>query len=210
MNLYKLKHFYLNKYIVSSVSKRRYFMSYDYKHKVLWFRNYKVASRTINEMLQTDSKKGQYIYASQAAYISSMFKNYFKFAFVRRPEERLISCWQNKVLDQNYFNFSSSEHSHYKELDNFLSFVETLNVDICDEHLRSQNSLIDLNNLDFLGRFENFNEDLRLLIEKIGVKNYTIPHLNASKKKNLVLTQTQKERIYKIYEKDYRIFYPFG
>jgi hypothetical protein len=183
-------------------------MSYDYKHKVLWFRNYKVASRTINEMLQFDSEKGQYIYASHAAYISTMFKNYFKFAFVRKPEERLISCWQNKVVDQNYFNFSPDMHTYYKDLDNFISFVETLNVDNCDEHLRSQNSLIDLNNLNFLGRFENFNEDLSLLIEKIGVKNYKIPHLNASTKKNLVLTQDQKERVYKIYEKDYRIFYP--
>ena len=31
-------------------------MSYSYRYKAIWFRNYKVASRTINNYLTADSK----------------------------------------------------------------------------------------------------------------------------------------------------------
>ncbi len=43
-------------------------MSYSYRYKAIWFRNYKVASRTINNYLTSDSKPGSLIYGSAMPY----------------------------------------------------------------------------------------------------------------------------------------------
>ena len=62
-------------------------MSYSYRYKAIWFRNYKVASRTINNYLTADSKPGALIYGSAMPYSKWSVRNYYKFAFVRNPEE---------------------------------------------------------------------------------------------------------------------------
>ncbi|PLW94461.1 MAG: hypothetical protein C0592_02705 [Marinilabiliales bacterium] len=205
---YKLKHFYFNKYFLSIFKRKKYFLSYDYKHKALWYRTYKVASRTIDKKLREDAKKGQYIYGSLMAYSPRMFRKYFKFAFVRHPEARFISVWKDKILRQNYFVFPESKWEDMKELDNFLSWVETLNINKCDEHLRAQNALIDLNHVDFVGRLENLNRDFEYLASKIGVSSTELEHLNKTPEKELELTTEQKQRIFNIYRKDFEVFYP--
>lgn len=207
-NRYKLKHFYFNKYLLSLYKRNKYYISYDYNHKALWFRTYKVASRTIDEKLKNDCNSKKYIYGSLMSYYPCMFKNYFKFSFVRNPENRFISAWKDKVLKQNYFKFSNSEFVKMKDLNNFISWVDKLDIDNCDEHLRSQNSLIDLNNIDFLGRFENFANDFKIVLDKLKIVNDNIKILNKGIKTDFDLTYEQKIRIYKIYKKDFQIFYP--
>ena len=153
----KLKHFYFNKYIVSQFSEKKYFLSYNFKYKALWFRTYKVASRTINEHMK-ESSPGDYIYSSEVGYIPRIYKNFFKFAFVRHPVDKFISAWKDKVLNQNYFQFDTDIYEKMKNLDHFIDWVETLNINNCDEHLRAQNAIIDLENVNFIGYFENFDD----------------------------------------------------
>jgi len=205
---YKFRHFYLNKYLVSLFKSKKYHLSYEYNHKVLWFRTYKVASRTIDKKLRDHSKPNSYIYASQMSYLPWMFKKYFKFAFVRNPEQRFISAWKDKVLKQNYFHFPESEYERMKELDYFLSWVERLDITKCDEHLRSQTSLIDLNNIDFIGRLENFENDFKVISQYLGEEDFKMEFLNQSKKQEVQLTDEQKRRIHQLYRKDFQIFYP--
>ncbi len=210
INPYKFKHFYLNKYVVRPFSKKKYYISYCYHHKALWFRVYKVATRTINHHLKEESPKGSYIYSSAVGYIPAMFKDYFKFAFVRDPKDRLFSAWKQKVVEQNYFNFSPEQHQSMQEFSNFVQWVSLLPITTCDEHLRAQTSLIDLNNLDFLGRFENFSNDFQYVAKKIGLSQYKPTHLNKSKvpKNTYEINPETEKLIKKIYEKDYRILYP--
>ena len=54
-------------------------MSYSYCYKAIWFRNYKVASRTINNYLTTDSKSGALIYGSAMPYSKWSVRNFYKF-----------------------------------------------------------------------------------------------------------------------------------
>ena len=137
-NVYKLRHFYINKYILSNFYKKKYHITYDYKHKAIWFRTYKVASRTIDNMLKKDCYDGQYIYGSAMSYSPAMFKSFFKFAFVRNPETRFISAWKDKVLNYNYFNFTESRHEEMKNLDAFIGWVKTLDINNCDERFRTE------------------------------------------------------------------------
>ena len=94
-----------------------------------------------------------------------------------------------------------------KDLSHFIGWVESQNIEKCDEHIRSQQSLIDVDQLDFLGRFEDFNEDFKKVAQELNVELKQVPHLNSTKKKEVTLTSEQKNRIKKIYEKDFLTFY---
>ena len=207
LNPYKFKHFYLNKYFISLIKSKTYFISYNYKYKALWFRTYKVASRTIDDMLKTNCEDGSYIYGSDMAYLPNMFKDYFKFSFVRNPESRFISAWKDKVLRQNYFHFSNKEYEKMKDLNYFINWVKTLDIENCDEHLRSQLALVDVDNMDFIGKFENFEEDFQFVLDRLNIKNYKMEFLNQGIKKEFELTDVQREEIHKIYKKDFEHFY---
>lgn len=208
MNLYKFKHYYKNKYLLTPFSKRRFALSYNYKYKCLWFRTPKVGSRSINQYFLDSTPKDQYIYSSEVGYNSSDFKDWYKFAFVREPTDRFISCWKDKVLNRNFFGFAPEQYEEMKTLDSFLSWVEEQNIDEAEEHIRSQNALIDLDNLNFLGRLEDFESDMQKVADSIGMPLQKVHRKNTSGKKEVNLTELQRNRIAKIYAKDYELLYP--
>lgn len=158
-------------------------------------------------MFKENCRPKKYIYSSEVAFLPCMYKNYFKFTFVRNPESRLISAWKDKVLHQNYFKFDEKTHEAYKTFENFLSYVETLDVTSCDQHLMSLNALIDFDNIDFVGKLENFDEDATYVANKLGI-HYEPKTLNKTKKVDLELTPDQRKRIYKIYQDDFELLYP--
>jgi hypothetical protein len=207
-NPYKFKHFYKNKYLVSPFAKQRFALSYNYKYKCLWFRTPKVGSRSINEHFLENTPVDQYIYSSAVGYCPDDFKDWFKFSFVREPADRLVSCWKDKIINQNFFEFDKPTHEKLKDFDNFLSWLEGLDIDTAEEHLRSQHMLIDHKNLDFLGRLETFDGDLKTLAEKIGMPLKEVHQKNTSGKKPVELTENTLNRIKTIYKRDYELFYP--
>jgi len=203
----KFLHFYFNKYIVSSLGRRKYYVAFDFKKKIVWYRVAKVGTRSILKLF--DKENGSdFIYPSSSSYLPNLYKKYFKFAFVRNPYDRFISSWKDKVLERNYFGLPEEKREQLKDLDQFIGWVEQQNIETCDEHIRSQYSLIDNEQLDFLGRFETFDKDFRVIADKLNVKLEEVPHLNSTKKKKVELTDTQKQRIKKIYEKDFLEYYP--
>ncbi len=209
MNKYKFKHFYKNKYLVSRLGKNKYYLSYNYKYKCLWFRVAKVASRSINQHFIDNTPEDQNIYSSEVSYFPSDFKDYVKFSFVRDPLDRFVSCWKNKVLYDNMYGFNEKTHAEMKNITAFITWVKTQDINkSADEHLRSQHSMIDLNNLDFLGRFENFDQDLKTLAKKIGLPIKEDHKINTSGSRKVELKETDIQQIKRIYELDYRLFYP--
>ncbi len=203
----KLKHFYFNKYLVSPFSSRRYFISYCFKHKALWYRVYKVGTRTIDQRIKDDAK-GAYIYSSAVGYRHQMYDDFFKFAFVRNPVDRFVSGWKDKVLNQNYYKFKPDEHEAMKDINTFIEWVGQFNLEQCDEHLRAQYAIIDTNHVDFIGRFERFEEDFKIVADTIGLKSYSMEKLNVSGSKKLSIEPDTEAKIIRLYEKDARVFYP--
>lgn len=96
-----------------------------------------------------------------------------------------------------------------KKLENFIAWVESQDIDNCDEHIRSQNSLIDITNLDFLGRVESFNEDFKKLASLVNMPVNEVYKKNSSRSSKMdEIDPKLVDKIKSIYEMDVRIFYP--
>lgn len=180
-----------------------------HEKQFVWFRVAKVGTRTIfnvfdNANITLDAEHPMFCH-----YPANLYKGYFKFAFVRNPWDRLASCWRNKVIDNNYFKFSKDRLLLMQEFGDFVEFVSDLDIETCDHHIRLQSKLIDLNNVDYIGRFENFEEDLLEVIQTIGFDSVRIEKHNSSKNKQdyrAYYDEGLKEKVANIYRKDINLF----
>lgn len=173
--------------------------------KFVWFRVGKVGSRTILDIFGQANIELTAEHPFDIYYPINSYKEYFRFAFVRNPWDRLVSCWRDKVITRNKFNLSDGE----QELESFIDYV-AMNVDLeyGNPHLRLQSSLIDLNHLDFLGRFERFEKDLKEVMNILDI-DASIKKKNASNRKGNYreyYTDRAKDKVAKLYTKDIKIF----
>jgi hypothetical protein len=141
-------------------------------------------------------------------------KKMFTFTFVRNPWDRLYSAY--KFLSQGGFNFLD-RNFFKKELQkfaNFEKFVEKwLNKTNIYKfiHFVPQVNFISIDgeiNLDFIGRFENFDKDYKRIVKRIGFGK-KLKHLNkTSKRKNYreVYTRSMIQKVAEIYSEDIDLF----
>ncbi len=186
-----------------------YNITISHEHKFLWYRVAKVGTRTILNHLKESNVYLDVEHANWIHYPVNSFDDYFKFALVRNPWDRLVSCWNDKIIKNNYFKFDVSEHNRMKKFENFVSFVSDLNIDKCDRHLRSQSSLIDLNNIDYLGRMETFDVNANYIFQRLGLPDKKIHRKNATSTKKPYqeyYSESLAEKVSQIYQKDIQIF----
>lgn len=87
--------------------------------------------------------------------------------------------------------------------------MASLNIEDCDGHLKSQSSSIDLNHVDFIGRLEKFDQDFSVVCANIGINKNQVSVKNKNSDKQDYRTYYHgdlKDRVFKIYEKDIRLF----
>lgn len=153
------------------------------------------------------------------------YQDYFKFSFVRNPWDRLLSCYSEKIRDDklNNNNFTNGvansigKHGVFRSGMSFEDFVDALNTipdHKADPHFRSQYALLSNKAgelfLDFIGRFENLEEDFDKVCNLAGMSKTNLPHKNKSpmKKANYVDYYTEKTRdfVFQRYAKDIEVF----
>lgn len=187
----------------------RYNITICHQRKFIWFRVAKVGTRTILNHLKDNNIPLDVEHASWLHYPVNSFDNYFKFAFVRNPWDRLASCWYDKVINHNFFNFDDSELRKMKIFANFVDYVSDLNIDNCDRHIRSQSMLIDLNRVDYLGRIESFVADANYVLQRLGLPEKTIISKNVTLDKKPYqeyYNEHLAEKVAQIYRRDIQIF----
>jgi hypothetical protein len=157
--------------------------------------------------------------------ISTKYRHYFKFCFVRNPWDRLVSCFFNKIhtdtsLNNKWFrngvanNFWKYGALFYGGM-SFEKYIETV-LNIPDEdsdiHIRSQHYFFcDKDGVilaDFLGRFENIDEDFFYVCRKIGIKQeIELPHLLKTQHKDYkaYYNRRTREMVSRRYEKDIKL-----
>lgn len=189
-------------------SSHPYNLTISHKQKFIWFRVAKVATRTIYTHLDRQGVILEVDHPYNLYYPIRRYEEYFKFAFVRNPWDRLISGWHNKIIDKNAFRLDPGTHRKLQRFDCFLSFLEQSNFLDRNIHFVPQSSLIDLNQLDYLGRLERFSEDFGNVCSTIGINYKEVKHRNRSEKKEdyrSYYSDAQAELVGRLYSKDVQL-----
>lgn len=198
-------------------SRRPYQLTVCHDPKFLWFRNAKVGTCSIIALLADagieSARKRNY----HCHYPPALFRDYFKFAFVRNPWDRLVSAWKGKVIRSRDLGFRKgsictgpADYARLSKFENFVDYCESQDLDNCNIHIRRQSCLIDLNHIDFLGRFETFERDLARISDHLGLdRGHGIPHKNSCTEKkpwHAYYTPDLRDRVGEMYRKDIQIF----
>lgn len=191
-------------------SHRAYNLTISTKKKFIWFRVAKVGTRSILKHLVNSRVELTAFELMQVYYLPGRFKNFFKFGFVRNPWDRLASGWQQMIVKNNHFGMPEEIRQPLMHLPAFIERMETNPVILTNHHFKPQHELLDLNNLDFLGRFETFERDFRTIMATVDVPVKRVPHYNRTGIKDYAgfYDQELREKVYRLYQKDFQIFYP--
>ena len=190
---------------------KKYTVTISKEYKFVWYQVAKVGTRTILNTLR-ESNVPLYMEDAYHTYVPPKpYEDYFKFAFIRNPYDRIVSCWLNKVYKRtdNRFKASKKMLVGMQTFSGFIDFVETLDLENCDEHIKSQSSLIDLSDINYIGRMEHFEQDVDEVFCHLGIKSKKLAVRNVTKsRKNYqeYYSENDIKRVSKLYKKDIQIF----
>lgn len=150
--------------------------------------------------------------------LNEEIKKYYSFGFVRNPWDLMVSSFhwwlkskhpgwvrhgmQNLLKEVNFGNFIRSDMKHYLNQMDHKNYGQLfwLQDAGCAE-------------VDFVGRFENIQEDFNTVCDEIGIEQQTLPHKNKSKHKHYTEYYDDETRqiVAEKYAKDIEYFgYKFG
>jgi len=117
------------------------------------------------------------------------FERLFKFTFVRNPWERIVSEYRYR----NYF-------LHRSFRDFLLHRVPAPGWDDKYRHVMPQYDMLHDQEgrllVDFVGRFENLQQDFATVCQRLGLANALLPHCNSSDKKSRNLKRGVRNWLY--------------
>ena len=183
------------------------------KYKFVFIANSKTGSTTIHKTLLNCVKDEDLINNSTIAlgdkHISCtdlieqrpQYKDYFKFAFVRNPWDRVVSWY---FFVKNNTDSRSTKNISFKEIIKTKSKVWTGPKQFQYEFTKKS---------DFIGKTENIQEDFDIICDKIGIPQQTLPHRNTTKHKHYTeyYDEETKSIVAEVFTKDIEYFgYKFG
>ncbi len=183
------------------------------KYGAIYFPVEKVATRTLLDVFEC--KKPRKL-VKKKNYFEN-YKDYYKFAFVRNPYDRLVSCYKNKIIENRKKEDINIRNNFSKNM-SFNDFVKEVSKipDIrADQHIKSQSFFLEYKKtgkllVDFVGRFENLEEDYKKICKKIGMKpKDKLSSKNKSKNRKSYkdyYDEETKKLVRERYKRDFELF----
>ena len=111
--------------------------------------------------------------------------DYFKFSFVRNPWDRLVSAYHYIIARRQELDLVAS----HPDFESFLSsFTEEPSKYLDIPYFKPQSSFLVNDDgempLDFLGRFETLDKDLKVVLREIGSRRMFFKHRKKSKRRD--------------------------
>lgn len=148
------------------------------------------------------------------------FNNYFKWAFARNPWDRLVSIWS---MNKQSKHFTCAFPLHIPDFPDFIKSLDDLDWMPKKNTYRQSNkkyfnytfgNISDFTSgSDFVGKFENLQNDFDFICESIGVPKQTLSWTNKTSHKHYTEYYNDETRkiVAQKYAKDIESFgYKFG
>ena len=149
-------------------------------HKYYGFKNYYLRRPDHDKFCLNKEKKTKYInYENRVHGVLKYYKtsphlnkkmgmtpqkwdSYYKFCFIRNPYDKIVSAW-------NHVNRFKIPFENYLSLTKVCNDVEYMHVFLPQVRniINEKNQI----NINFIGKFENLEEDFQNVLKKIGIKN---------------------------------------
>ena len=123
---------------------------------------------------------------SSIKHLGDKYESHYKFCFVRNPWSRLLSLHKNKLsnLDFDFCDRFCKMNGVKKEslikFEDFVRIVGKIPNCFCNSHLIPCSNIVVPQEMDYIGKIENFEADMRHVLSTIAPewKNMEIPHKN--------------------------------
>jgi hypothetical protein len=151
----------------------------------------------------------------QPVSLQKQVKKYFNFCFVRNPWSRFLSAYSYLRRGGRGSRGDSQDAKIINQFENLKEFsynFDKIKNDFVDKHFYEQVYWVD-DKVDFIGRFENLQEDFNIICDKIGISQQQLTHKNKSKHKHYTeyYDDETREIVAEKYAKDIEYFgYEFG
>ena len=185
----------------------------NHKHKFIFIHINKCGGSTIDRLLGGGLFGGHKKVFDYKKLNPKEFDNYFKFTFVRNPWDRVVSFYFYQ-MKRNWIYYPFDETIPFKEfVKNWLIQMPRqtkLNTHPCYDWISDKDDNLQV---DFIGRFENLQQDFNIVCDKIGIPQQQLPRKNATKHKHYTeyYDDETREIVAEKFAKDIEYFgYEFG
>lgn len=190
---------------------RSVYRNYTYSSKCIFIHIPKSAGKSIAMAVYGSDKPGHYFAKDYLWCDRQAYKDSFKFCFVRDPVTRFISAYNflsKGGTAKGDMDFKHEVIDKYKDINHFvMEWVDDRTI-LMKEHFLPQVYFTHVNgenSMDFLGKYENIDEDYRKLRARLPFLPI-LPKLNKSQKGVVQLTPESIKRLKEIYSVDYEAY----
>lgn len=200
-------------------------MIINYDKKFLFIHIQKTAGSSIRDNLMNNSGNEYFHYPHtllKHVRLTDEQERLFKFAFVRNPWDRLYS-WYVMIRDKGpttifyrYMLENANDFSGFLKLTDVITDVykKRFKTHVPNYKCIAFNQLDYITdhtgsiNIDFIGRFENLEQDFRWVCNHLNLKNIPLKHINQTKHGNYRSSYKDDdiEHVYRMYKRDIDYF----
>lgn len=143
-------------------------------------------------------------YRRKMGIIPQEWEDSFKFAFVRHPIERFLSAYRD-FTQLRKVNMSINDFAKIT-CDDSIGYLNEKNLHCNIRHhtIPQTHSFNCLGYADFIGRYENYSQDLNYILKKLNIKIKTLPQIRkTSKHQELKLNNDIYDQLINFYKRDF-------